>query len=312
MTWVPPVKRGDVPLRAHGSQDDWREPIEIIARQHGLWPCELTPFERGETIVWRAGEHVIKLTIPECKYQIEAEVGCLGALAGKLSVATPRLHAHGALSGWPYVIMQHLPGRPLAEEWPRLAHEQRRRLAHDLGTLCRQLHRATTSGFRSDWTPFWESCLEDVEEKHAGAGGPAHLLAGVAPFLEKLGPLDGSGLVPVHTELTDGHVYVDEIAGKLQLSGLIDFADARLAPPLYEFASPIEFIFKGEPGLLRAFLLAYGLAPEQLTQACSETLLGWLLCHRFSTLGRLLGVIAPRVPDSIEELASLLCELSTE
>jgi len=312
MTWVPPLRKADVPLRAHGSSDDWREPIEIIARKHGLWPCELEPFERGETIVWRAGNHVIKLTIPECQYQIDAEVGCLGGLEGKLSVATPRLQAHGALSGWPYVIMQHLPGRPLAEEWPRLDHDDRRRVARDLGTLGSQLHRAAASGFRRDWTPFWQTCLDDVEEKHAGAGGPAHLLAGIAPFLEKRGPLDCSRLVPAHTELTDGHVYVDEVDGKLQLTGLIDFADARLAPAAYEFASPIEFIFKGERGLLREFLLAYGLPAEQLTQAYAETLLAWLLCHRFPTLARLLRVIAPRVPDSVEELAAILCDLSTE
>jgi hygromycin-B 7''-O-kinase len=312
MTWVPPVRQEGVPLRAHGSHDDWRVPIELIARKHGLLPCELEPYARGETIVWRAGSHVIKLTIPECSYQIVAEVGCLGALAGKLCVATPRLHAHGALAGWPYVIMQCLPGRPLAEEWPWLDHEERRRLTRNLGSLCRQLHHASPLGFPSDWASFWQDCLDDVDEKHAAQGGPAHLLAGIAPFLRKVGPLACGPLVPAHTELIDHHVYVDEVDGQLELSGLIDFADARLAPAPYEFAGLIEFIFKGEPGLLREFLLAYGLTAEQLTASYSETLLAWMLCTRFSTLARLLRVSEPRVPDSVEELANLLCDLSPE
>ena len=69
--------------------------IEQIAEKHALLPCELEPYVMGETIVWRAGKQVIKLTTSECAFQIEAEVGCLSAVQGKLRLTTPRLHAHG-------------------------------------------------------------------------------------------------------------------------------------------------------------------------------------------------------------------------
>jgi len=306
LSWTPPANDRRVPFRQRATAGEWRAAIELVARRHGLFPCELEPYEKGETVVWRAGEHVIKLTSPECAYQIEAEVGCLGAVAGKLPVEVPRLFAHGELEGFPYVVMQRLGGRPLAEVWPRLDAEQRRRLAGDLGRLCHALHALPPPGFRPDWESFFRSCRADLPERQRRYGGPLPLLEAIEPFLRRVGPLDDGPLVPLHTEVLDQHVYVVEEGGTVQLSGLIDFADARLGPYEYEFSGVIEFIFRGEPGLLREFLLAYGLPEARLTSAYSETLLAWSLSHRFTQLRRLLAVIAPRAPESLEALAAIL------
>jgi hygromycin-B 7''-O-kinase len=240
-------------LRARLPQAGWQAAVELIARRHGLWPCELVPYELGETIVWRAGNHVVKLTIPQCQYQIDAEVGCLGALQGKLSVSTPRLHAHGELSGWPYVVMERIGGQPLAAVWPALDHAERKRLAAALGALCRELHAAGPGGFPTGWVEFWQSCRQQALARHMDHGGPPALLAAIEPFLRKVGELDASRLLPAHTELVGQHVYVENVAGSWQLSGLIDFADARLAPFENEVGALVEFIFRGEPGLLREF-----------------------------------------------------------
>lgn len=311
MPWQPPTLVPDVPLRQLLSQEAWATPIELIARRHGLWPCELAPYERGETIVWRAGSHVIKLTLPQCQYQIDAEVGCLGAVQGKLSVATPRLHAHGELAGWPYVVMERIGGQPLAAVWPALPSAERKQLAGALGQLCRELHALPPAGFPTGWSEFWQSCQQEALARHVEHGGPPALLAAIEPFLRKVGSLDASRLVPAHTELLDQHVYVESVAGRWRLSGLIDFADARLAPFEYEVCSPAEFIFKGERGLLREFLLAYGKTPEALTPRYAEQLLAWNLNARFPTLARLLAVVEPFRPASLEELAATLYTLES-
>jgi hygromycin-B 7''-O-kinase len=115
-----------------------------------------------------------------------------------------------------------------------------------------------------------------------------------------------SRTVPLHTELIDQHIYVQQVAGRFELSGLIDFADARVGAPHYEFGALVGFVFKGEPGLLREFMLAYGIREAELTQAYSEVLLGWSLCHRFANLSRTLGELGPPTPSSLEELAMRL------
>ena len=310
MRWSPPTLHHDRPLREEAPESVWRFAMTHIAGRHGLWPCELEPYARGETVVWSAGEHVIKLTTPPCQYQIDAEVGCLTATAGKLSVATPRLQAQGDISGWPYVVMGKIPGVPLVDVWPKLGHERRRAMARRLGALCRELHALPPDGFPSGWPEFWRTVSHQVGARHATRGGPPGLLARIDPFLAKIGELGATTLVPLHTELVDQHVYVEEQGGELVPCGLLDFADARLGAPHYEFGALVEFVFRGERGLLREFLLAYGIESARLTPEFSEVMLAWSLCHRFAHLGRLLDLVEPDVPASLEELARRIFAVS--
>ena len=112
--------------------------------------------------------------------------------------------------------------------------------------------------------------------------------------------------VPLHTELLDQHVLVSERGGRPVPSALIDFADARLGPAEYEFAAPVEFVFRGEPGLLAAYLRAYGERGSALGPARSERMLAWALCHRHGSLARMLAAVAPAAPRSLPELAARL------
>ena len=70
---------------------------------------------------------------------------------------------------------------------------------------------------------------------------------------------------------------------------LLDFADSRLGAVEYEFAAPVEFLFRGEPGVLRAFLVGYGAdaarstrrAPERCSPGrCATASAAWRGCSR--------------------------------
>jgi hygromycin-B 7''-O-kinase len=306
VNWSPPTLHHDRPLREEVPEDVWRFAMTHIAKAHELWPCELEPYARGETIVWSAGERVIKLTIPACRYQIDAEVACLAAVHGKLSVTTPEVLAQGDISDWPYVVLTKIPGTALEHVWPKLGHEKRRRLARKLGAFARSLHALPVTGFPTGWPEFWADLTRNVGARHATRGGPPELLARVDEYLAHVGELGAAKLVPLHTELTDQHLYVEERQGELELVGLLDFADARVGAPHYEFAALVEFVFRGERGLLREFLLAYGIGAERLTSEFSRVLLAWSLCHRFAHLGRMLSLVEPHEPETLEELAELL------
>jgi hygromycin-B 7''-O-kinase len=145
--------------------------------------------------------------------------------------------------------------------------------------------------------------------RHAAHGGPPALLASIERFTRQVREAAHGPLFPLHTELSELHVYAEERRGQLELSGLLDFADARIGPAQYELGCLVEFLFRGEPGLLRELLLAYGVPEAELTASYSENLLAWCLCGRFSNLNRVLRLVAPWVPESLEALAARLFAL---
>jgi len=310
MAWTPPTHDPAVELRDHLLVEAWREPIAAIADRHGLAVTELAPFDTGSDIVWSAGGSVVKLTAPLWADEIEAEASALERVAGRLSVATPEVAAVGELAGWPYVVMSHVPGVPIGELWRDLDAAERRRLAGDLGRLTRELNELGSEEEAGDWPEFWARCTSEVGARHAKRGGPPELAEQIDAFLEGLGPLVPRGFGFLHTELLDQHVLAREVGGAIRLCGLIDFADSRVGPVDYEFPAPVDFIFKGEPGALRAYFLEYGEDPAELDGARELELCAWSLCHRFGSLPRMVAALGGEAPRSIEELARRLFSLS--
>ncbi len=308
MTWTPPEVPAGSELRALLPEAGWRVAVGEVAARHGLAMEGAAPFASGSDVVWGLGGAVVKLTAPAWDWQIEAEAHWLGQVAGRLPVATPAVLARGELAGWPYVVMTRLPGRALGEAWPSLSRAERLRLAADLGETTRALHDLEVAGDAVGWDAFWATCRADVAARHARAGAPAHLVEAIPAFLERHDLATGPR-VPLHTELLDQHVLVEERGGRLELSGLIDFADARLGPAEYEFAAPVEFVLRGEPGLLRAYLEAYGEPPSTLGPDRPARMLAWALSHRYGNLPRMLDAVAPAVPADLGQLAGLLYRL---
>lgn len=300
--WTPPQRDPARELRAALDEAGWRVAIAELAARHGLGD-ELAPFPTGSDVVWAAGEHVVKLTEPRWAPMIAAEVATLERVAGRLAVATPAPIAAGELAGWPYFVMTRVPGRPLGAAWPELDHAERLRLARELGALARALNDVAAPEERGEWPEFWARCTTDVAARHAARGASAELVAEVEPFLAEVGPLAPSGHGLLHTELLGDHVLVTERGGRVELAGLIDFADSRVGAHEYEFAAPPEFLFRGEPGLLRAFLVGHGADPARLDAQRSRELCAWSLCHQFANLPRALAAAPGPAPRSLAELA---------
>ena len=317
--WIPPSE-DEGELRDLLPEEGWRAAMRLICARHGLPDDELAPFPSGSDVVWGAGPWVLKLSSPRWTFEIEAEARNLRRLEGRLGVETPRVLATGALEGWPYVVSSRVPGVALAGPWEELEHGERLRLAEDLGELTRELHGVPLDGLEGDaaegwsatrWEDFWRACRADVRARHARAGVPRSLLEGIEPFLRSVGTLETQPLRFVHTELYGEHVLVERSpSGRLVPRALIDLADARAAPFGYEVPAPVEFLFRGEPGLLRAYLEAYGLRGDELGPELSERLLAFGLCHRFGSLRRMLAAVHPSRPAHLGDLACTLYGLS--
>lgn len=298
MAWTPPPVQAST-VRDLLPEREWVAPLLEICARHGLPSDALAAFSSGSDVVWGAGDVVIKLTTPRWAAQMASERRALEHVAGRLSVTTPRLLHHGELEGWPYLVMSRVAGIAVAERWPALDRARRLKLAAELGAVLRELH-GLAACTDDDWPAFWARCRADVARRHDEPDVPPELVRGIEPFLSRQGELDGEGRCFLHTEYLDQHVLLD---GRARPTAVIDFADTQVGPAPYDFAAPVEFIFKGERGLLRAFLDGYGADAERYAP---DELLAWALCHRFGRLRRMLEAVAPAVPRDLPELARLL------
>jgi hygromycin-B 7''-O-kinase len=99
-------------------------------------------------------------------------------------------------------------------------------------------------------------------------------------YIEEVGELLDHPFKPVllHADLTDDHFFVQEREGRWQLTGLIDFGDAMVGDPLYEFAAPAMFLSQRRPEVQRAMLRGYGLRD---TPGTADRIRAWTILHRF-------------------------------
>lgn len=310
MIWQPPPLNDDLEIRDHQPLEGWRDAMLDIQARHALGTASPIPVESGSDAVWCIGDVVVKLTTPTWRHQINREAAALRFVRGKLPVAMPEVVATGDLQGWPYIVMSKLNALPVADVWHTLNHSARLRLAAELGDLVQALHKLAPPNWGDEWTEFWAQCTTEVAARHHEEENPPHLEETIHPYINACGELDSGHRVLLHTELLDQHIYVKVENGLARLAGLIDFADSRVGPPEYDFAAPAEFIFKGEQGLLRAFLEGYGESPASLSQQHSRRMLAWALCHRYGRLSRSLRAIGDPRPADLNELADRLYGLA--
>ena len=297
IAWAPPTLDPKTPLRAALSDEGWLEAHAAILARHDLSAEGLSLFPTGSDIVAGSAAHAVKLTTPRWAAELAVEERWLEHVAGRLSVATPTPVARGSLAGWPYLVSTRVPGRGFGEVWPSLSRDERLALARALGALTAEVHALPLPAGDHGWTAFLAEQLTSAPRRHREDGVPEALAAQIPAFLERAARSE-RGLVCLHTELLGDHVLVEQRGGAWVPSAMIDWADSRVGHPGYDLPAIAEFVFKGEPGCLGAFMDALGWS------ATPDEVMVWGLVHRFGRLRRMLGAAGGETPATLEELAA--------
>jgi aminoglycoside phosphotransferase (APT) family kinase protein len=188
--------------------------------------------------------------------RVEREAGLLAAVAAisPLPVPEPVL----VVAGEGCLAYRRLPGVPLLEvpEGERSAHA--RAVATALGRLLRELHATPPDRVSDLVEPDDFSPSQQLEEAaaHVGVAADAIPVAhrrGVDAFLAQPPPAPAAGRVFSHNDLGIEHVLVDPATGAL--TGIIDWSDAALVDPAYDFGLILRDL---GPDALDAALAAYG------------------------------------------------------
>jgi hygromycin-B 7''-O-kinase len=222
--------------------------------------------------------------------------------------------AEGEIEGWPYIVVTAVAGVPLYQVWNPMGASNKEHIATRCGELMASLHATPTEGLEAiavDWPTFVERQVQDRMDRLTRADIGAQWVRSVREFLDDLPPLFEPGFRPVllSADVTDEHILVSERGGRWELTGFVDFGDAMLGHPLYEFAAPGCCITRGSPHLQRAMLLAYGYSEDQLDATLARQLMAYVLIHRFVNISDILDLFGPQRPTDFDALRKALWSL---
>ena len=294
----------------------WRPLVLAVLRRHQLADCyACLDIQPGRV----AGTHavfivdqdlVIKLYgpfWPEDQSQELAALRLLGRQPRALGeVRVPHLLFSGVLDArangsggqpWPYAVLEFLPGVQLGDIWPSLTGGQRNHLAGQLGSLLANLHGTPIDSHEGiqrarDWLTFIETQTATAQERHRSWHSlPGHLIDDLPGFLQSTRPLPRPDWRPalLHCDVTAEHVLLRrhedrrDKADEWLVSGLIDFGDARIGDPEYDFLAVFLSALAMDHLAFKALLKAYGHPLEDGSQL-GHRLLAYMLLHVFPVL----------------------------
>lgn len=260
--------------------------VESIFRAEGLplHPIEnLTP---GTNAVFRVGENVIKIFSP-------AESGLDGIqdmetelLAMKFAVAkgvrAPEVAAQGIREDkyrFSYLVMEFQEGEAFAQVSKTMSDEEKRSVGRELREITRRLNVPCP--------PFRETTfLQEAEKEKRWDKYPESFRRERLDYIRSHAYEEP---VFVHGDLNEDNILID---GQGRLS-VLDFADAAIAPKVYEDALIAVELFRLDPAFLAGYFGNY--RPEELARLCVDGLLvhpfgGDVIHQRIAEAGNFSGL----------------------
>jgi hygromycin-B 7''-O-kinase len=262
----------------------WEGAVRAIAARHDLHETPVR-YRSGTAIAFRVGDAVLKLYPPIARGDAEIETFVLNRLADNAAIPSARPLATARLGEWSYLLMSHLSGTPIEEIWATQGSDQRLALARQTGAMARALHQVSGADIPrldSSWPEFRTMSRARAQARHIELGLPGERSAELGALLSELDrdPELEQPHVLLHTELGPGHLLIETA----QVTGLIDFAEARAGLAEYDFAAVGIFVTRGDKAAFTAFLDAYGYPLEQRGEPLVRRLMRHALLHEYGHL----------------------------
>lgn len=306
----------------------WTPAVHEIGRRAGLPVDTIEAGYPGTNAVFivNAGSdsrtYVVKIYCPYCREDFTLERTLHPLLSQIPGFPAPALMGEGVLEGemaWPYLILSFLPGQPIREVRADIPRSNLLAIARDLGHHVRALHgisRSDLSGLDS-LLPDWETTAQQQLAHTVAQLSDKEILSPslvaqipdfVATIMEESPP---SEPVLVSGDLTEDHVLLQCREGRWQISGIIDFADALIAPREYEWVALWFGALDRDPECLQAFMQGYGL-DGALEPGFRRRALAFTFLHEFGAL--MIDSVLKRMgrPEvrTLEQLQDLLWAIS--
>lgn len=267
----------------------WEPAVRAILRAvGGGTPDRIAPGYPGSCAVFVADTTlVVKLYPPLFARDFGRETGVYRLLHGRFP-QLPTFIAHGTYRDaidWPFLVTAFRPGEPIRALFSQLDAATRAAIAAELGPLIRTLHMTSLSA-TADTFPTWP---EFLTERAPAVGDELRARTRLAPaviteleaLVAALEPrLRAQRPCLLHADLTEDHLLLARTNGRWHITGLIDYADAELGPPGYEWVALWFSLCDRDPAFFRATLHAYD--PQlRLDSTFVDEALAFTCLHRF-------------------------------
>lgn len=282
----------------------WKAAVDEICRQHGIRYRRIQAGYPGTNAVFVLDRStVVKIYAPFCHEDFDLERVLYPLLSGHDGIPSPQLIAQGILEDairWPYIVMDFKPGLPLREVREQIPHDNLIAIAAALGEMIRALHEIPLAqldnlgGLLGNWEAFVQArqtgCIADLREK-TGLAQP--VLDEISAFLAAQAQTSGRPVRLVNGDLTEDHILLQRRRGRWHISGLIDFADALIAPREYEWVALWFSALDCQGDAFRACMRGYEAAGWGLStrpaepritfdQSFFDTAMAFTLLHEFA------------------------------
>ena len=302
----------------------WRPLVEEICRRAGL-PCHgIAAGYPGSNAVFIVNRKrplqraAVKIYAPFCHedYAFEREIHVL--LERTPELGAPRLMAHGVLessSVWPYVVLSFVPGEPIRDVRDDINDRSLLGIAEELGRRLRHLHAIPLSTLsaldvtRAGWRRYTQQQIARTTAALSRETAlPDRVINRVPEFVNTVLVEQGTPeLVLVSGDVTEDHVMLQRHGEAWAISGLLDFADARVAPREYEWVALWFSALDRDLSSLESFMRGYD-PTQTLDQAFLRQGMAYTFLHEFGAL-IIAEVVPPRMARKIESIRDLQAEL---
>ena len=229
----------------------------LVEEQTGAAPSTVEPLGSGlEHVAYLVDERLVVRFAGADVMPVEREALLLATVEAVAPLPVPR--PLFVVADRECLAYEYLQGVPLLELPDEVRSRSAESVGRELGGLLKTLHAVEPERVRDlvdvdDDAP--EVWLDDARGSYAQAAEavPADFRAAVERFLDSAPPPRGSARVFSHNDLGIEHVLVDPAT--LRVTGVIDWSDAALTDPAYDFGLLLRDL--GRPGLESA-LAGYG------------------------------------------------------
>jgi hygromycin-B 7''-O-kinase len=290
-------------------ENTWLPAMRAICARHNLDENSLSFAPPGSNVVfWVENNKVIKLFAPFWQGDAAREAGFLNAITG-VNFNTPQVSVSDEIEGWPYLLLSRVPGTPLDELWDTMSNSDRESIASSLGHCLAKMHTLKPTPLepaRPAWEQFRQSQLTNSPARQAQLGAPASWVKEIERFLANLPPevSHSPSLAVVNGDLNPEHLFCEPTAQGWQVTGMIDFGDARMAHPFYDLVRP-GMLFQSLPNLRKTMLRTYGLPESTFTPALTRELFAYDLIHEYANIPLRLQELASNPPANLDALIEL-------
>lgn len=172
-----------------------------------------------------------------------------------------------ALLPYPFLIMTHVPGRPMWEVFSTLPQGEQIRLLEELGAAVRSIHALPMPEVIPDEARDWGRLSDHLRGNPQVLASRGLMTSGAHDRLERilsacsqrLAAMD-EDIVFLHGDLHFGNILLEQDNGRWRISGLVDAELAGIGPRGRELTALEQFSFRDlrVAGIREAFLRGYG------------------------------------------------------